>query len=157
MKKTLFGLIIIMLVFSFVNAAAYDAIDFTAKDTNGKKISLHGFKDTLVLLDFWATWCPPCRKEIPNLIDIKNTFKSDKFEILSIALERGSFDPAKVFVKEHKMNWVHIIDAAAAEKIAKSYRIQAIPTMYLVKNGKIVATGLRGHGLKGKIKKLLGK
>ncbi|MCP5108018.1 MAG: TlpA family protein disulfide reductase, partial [bacterium] len=126
-------------------------------DIAGNKVNLYGYKDKVVLLDFWATWCGPCRKEIPTLVDIKKTYGDAGFEIVSIALERGNDAGAKKFVKENKMNWVHIINEKTGREIAQKYEIQYIPTMYLIKNGKILATGLRGEALKTKIKELLGK
>ena len=156
MRKTIFLSILIILTVSALHAQTYDIIDFTADDMNGTKIKLSNFNDKVVVLDFWATWCRPCREEIPNLIDIKNTFKNKKFEIISIALERGSSAKAVNFVKENNMNWVHIVDIAKTTELAQKYQIRYVPTVYVIKNGKIVATGLRGEALKRKIKELIG-
>ncbi len=136
-----------------------DAVNFKAVDISGNNVELFAYKDKIVLLDFWATWCGPCRREIPNLVDIKKTFKNDNFEIVSIALERGAgaFEKAKTFVKEHNMNWVHIIDNKVGMKVAQDYKIQYIPTMYLIKNGKILTAAAHGERLKLQIKKYLGK
>jgi thiol-disulfide isomerase/thioredoxin len=155
MRKIIFLSILIILTVPALHAQTYDIIDFTANDMNGNKIKLSDFNDKVVLLDFWATWCGPCRREIPNLIDIKNTFKNEKFEIISIALERGSGDKAVKFVKENKMNWVHITNTEQTMELAKKYQIRFIPTVYLIKKGKIVAAGLSGEALKRKIKELI--
>lgn len=156
MRKIIFPLILIIFAVSALNAQTYDIIDFTADDMNGNKIKLSDFNDKVVILDFWATWCRPCREEIPNLIDIKNTFKNKKFEIISIALERGSSVKAVNFVKENKMNWVHIVNIEQTMELARKYQIRYVPTVYVIKNGKIVAAGLRGEALKRKIKELIG-
>lgn len=134
-----------------------EAANFSATDINGKTVELNGYKDKVILLDFWATWCGPCRREIPNLVDIKKNYANDPFEIVSIALERGPEADAKAFVEKYGMNWVHIIDNNKGREIANQYKIMYIPTMYIIKNGKILATGLRGEALKTKLKELLGK
>jgi thiol-disulfide isomerase/thioredoxin len=155
MKKIAVTLVLIIMAGALLSAQVAGVIDFNAVDINGNKIKLSEYKDKVVVLDFWATWCPPCRREIPNLVDIKNTFKNKPFEIISIALERGSVEAAIEFVKEYKMNWVHIIDKEVGRKLADDYKIMYIPTMYVIKGGKIVATGLRGHELKSKLNQLL--
>ena len=155
MRKLIFLSILIIFVVSGLKARTYDIIDFTADDLKGNKIKLSDYNDKVVILDFWATWCRPCREEIPNLVDIKNTFKNKKFEIVSIALERGSGEKAVKFVKENKMNWIHITNREQTMELARKYQIRYIPTMYVIKNGKIVAAGLTGAALKRKIKELI--
>jgi thiol-disulfide isomerase/thioredoxin len=155
MRKLIFLSIMITFVVSGLVAQTYDAIDFTVKDMNGTQVKLSDFNDKVVILDFWATWCRPCREEIPNLIDIKNTFKNKNFEIISIALERGSSEKVVNFIKENNMNWVHIVNKEQTMDLANKYQIRYIPTMYVIKNGKIVAAGLTGAALKRKIKELI--
>ena len=160
MKKPVSPLVLIMvslllLPVSGTGTRDQEAIDFTAVDIAGNKIKLSDFNDRVVVLDFWATWCGPCRREIPNLIDIKNTFKNKKFEIISIALERGSEEAAIRFVKENRMNWVHIVDKQHAVSLAEKYQVMYIPSMFVIKNGKILASDLRGDELKNKIKELV--
>lgn len=159
MKKITFAwiLIIIMTMPLLHGQDTGEAINFTAVDIAGNNVELFAYKDKLVLLDFWATWCGPCRREIPNLIDIKNTYRDFPFEIVSIALERGTTAAAMQFVKEQKMNWVHIINLTVGNQIAEKYQIKHVPTMFLIKNGKILASDLRGEELKEKIKELVTK
>ena len=142
-----------------LNARGMDAINFTAEDISGNKVELFAYKDKVVVLDFWATWCGPCRREIPNLIDLNKTFKNDPFEIISIALERNAYadEAAKRFVKDQKMNWTHIINGRVGSEIANKYGIRYIPSVFVIKNGKILAAGLHGDSLKNKIKQLLKK
>lgn len=158
MKKfsVLFSLVIVVFLGVVgLNSADMNATDFTAKDIQGKNVTLSDYKDKLVVLDFWATWCGPCRKEIPNLIDIKNTFKAKKFEIISVNGFERDDSAAVQFVKDQKMNWVHIIDKQVGKTLAEKYNVTFIPSMFLIKDGKIIASGLRGEELKKKIAELL--
>jgi len=155
MKKLTLTLMI-LLIAAYIFPLSGPAIDFKATDINGKTIELSKFKGKVVILDFWATWCPPCIKEIPNLKKIYSEFKNDDFEIISIALERKSSEYAIKFVADKGMGWVHIIDKEKGREIATEYKIRFIPTMYVVgKKGNIIASGLRGEKLKEKISGLL--
>ena len=154
--KKLSLLFIILLFSATIYPLSGPAIDFEAVDINGKNIKLTEFKGKIVILDFWATWCPPCIKEIPNLKKIYSKYKDDDFEIISIALERKPKEHALKFVSDKKMNWVHIIDKAKGKEIATDYKIRYIPTMYVInKKGEIVESGIRGEKLGEKIAELL--
>lgn len=159
MKRAILVLVVMIMVTPFLSGQetteTMAAINFIAQDSAGNNVELAAYKDKVVLLDFWATWCGPCRREIPNLLDIKDTFKNAPFEIISIALERGNTDTVRQFVKEQKMNWVHIIDLSACQQIAEKYQIRYIPAMFLIKNGKILASDLHGEELKEKIRQLV--
>jgi len=150
--------IVLLIIFAASNLfpVSGTAIDFKADDIEGNTVELSKFKGKIVILDFWATWCPPCIKEIPNLKKIYSEFKGDEFEIISIALERKPKEHAVKFVEENEMDWIHIIDKDKGREIATDYKIQFIPTMYVIgKDGKIAASGLRGENLKKKISELL--
>jgi len=129
--------------------------DFNVTDISGAELTLSGLKGKVVLLDFWATWCPPCRAEIPNLIDIQKRFGDKKFVLISISLDRD-LNAARRFVREKGMDWVHVIDAEAASDLAEKYRIEYIPTTYVIdRTGRIAAMQLRGGSLRDKIAELL--
>ena len=152
--------LILILMFLFFSISLFSisgpAIDFEAVDINGKNIKLKEFKGKIVLLDFWATWCSPCVKEIPNLKKIYSKYKDEDFEIISIALERKPKEHALKFVADKKMNWVHIIDKDKGREIATDYKIRYIPTMYIInKKGEIIESSLRGEKLGEKIDELL--
>ncbi len=129
--------------------------DFTATDISGTSLTLSDLKGKVVLLDFWATWCPPCRVEVPHLIDIQKRFGERKFVLISVSLDRD-LDAARKFVKEKGMDWVHIIDREAARKLAEKYQVEYIPSTFVIdRKGKIAASQLRGSDLKEKIGELL--
>ncbi len=156
MKKLILVVMIVFFIAVYFLPLSGSAIDFNTKDIKGNSVVLSKFKGKVVILDFWATWCPPCRKEIPNLKKIYSEFKGDNFEIISIALERRPSEYAKKFIKENGMNWIHIVDKEEGRRIAKDYKIRYIPTMYVInKRGDIVESGIRGEKLKERIIELL--
>jgi peroxiredoxin len=129
--------------------------DFSAKDISGRTVKLSDLKGKVVLLDFWATWCPPCRVEIPNLLEIFRKFKDKDFILVSVSLDRD-LQAARQFVKDKGMNWVHIIDSEAGQAIATLYQVEYIPATFVIgRKGKIEARQLRGEELKDKIAALL--
>ncbi len=155
MKKFILTLIILMIA-GHIFPLSGPAINFKAKDIKGNAVELNKLKGKVVVLDFWATWCPPCIREIPNLKKIYSDFKNDNFEIISIALERKPKELAVKFVGDNGMGWVHIIDRKKGREIATDYNIRYIPTMYIInKKGDIIGSGLRGEKLREKITELL--
>jgi peroxiredoxin len=129
--------------------------DFSAKDITGRTVKLSDLKGKVVLLDFWATWCPPCRVEIPNLLEIYRKFKDKEFVLISVSLDRD-LQAARQFVKEKEMGWVHIIDKEAGQAIATLYEVEYIPSTFIInRKGRIEARQLRGEELKDKIAALL--
>src|SRR5512140_3757709 len=99
--------------------------DFSAQDINGQAVKLSDLKGKVVLLDFWATWCPPCRVEVPNLLEIFRKFKDDDFVLISVSLDRD-LAAARKFVKDKEMGWVHIIDQEAGREISNLYQVEYI-------------------------------
>ncbi|MCJ7482252.1 MAG: TlpA family protein disulfide reductase [Thermodesulfovibrionales bacterium] len=136
-------------------AAENQSPDFETKDIAGKAMKLSELKGKVVLLDFWATWCPPCRVEIPNLLGIFRQFKNRNFVLISVSLDRD-LQAARKFVKDKEMDWVHIIDMEAGREIATLYQVEYIPSTFIIgRKGNIEARQLRGDELKDKIASLL--
>jgi peroxiredoxin len=129
--------------------------DFNAKDITGQAVTLSDLKGKVVLLDFWATWCPPCRVEVPNLLEIYRKFKDEDFVLISVSLDRD-LQAARKFIRDKEMDWVHIIDLEAGREIATLYQVEYIPSIFVIgRKGKIEARQLRGDELKNKIAALL--
>jgi peroxiredoxin len=160
MKKIIISFFAVMTLFAMAVPSRAQAVgslppDFEAKDIAGQTVKLSALKGQVVLLDFWATWCPPCRVEIPNLLEIFRKFKDKKFVIISVSLDRD-LPLARKFVAEKEMNWVHIIDREAASEIAGKYQVEYIPSTFLINRaGKIEALQLRGTELGKKIAEML--
>ena len=112
----------------------------------------------VVLVDFWATWCPPCVAEMPNVIAAYNQYHDQGFEIIGISLDQDK-DALLAFTKENKMPWPQYFDGKGwSNEIAGQYGIRGIPATFLIgKDGKIAATDLRGPALKSKLDELLAK
>lgn len=132
--------------------------EFAATSVAGGKVSLAALKGKVVLLDFWATWCGPCRAELPNVKSVYGKYRDQGFEIVGISLDRSE-DSLKDFVAKEKMEWTHIYNASlpAGKDIATRYNITSIPQMILIgRDGKIIATELRGHALASAVKEAVG-
>lgn len=129
--------------------------DFTATTIDGKEISLASLcKDRkCVLLDFWASWCGPCRREIPNLKEIYKRHAGDDFEIVSVSIDTDDA-PWKKAVGDEKLTWTNVRDTD--KSIADLYKVSAVPTMYIVDgNGCLVAENLAGEELATRIDEIL--
>lgn len=135
----------------------YPALDFSQPDVNGKMVSLSSYKGKYVLVDFWASWCGPCRKENPHVVEAYEKFKDKGFDILGVSLDdnKGKWLAA---IEKDKLTWTHVSDLKGWQNAAgKLYGVQSIPfNLLLDKEGKIVAKGLRGHDLEAKLAELLG-
>lgn len=114
------------------------APDFALKSVDGKTVKLSDYKGKVVILDFWATWCPPCRKGIPDLIELKNEFGKKGVEIIGISVDaKNTIAEVPSFVKDKKINYPVVY---ADQKVVSDYGgIESIPTSFIVdKSGKIV-------------------
>lgn len=112
------------------------APDFTLKDLGGSDISLSDYKGKVLVLNFWATWCPPCRAEIPDFIEVYSEYKDKGLEILGISVDQVSPDQVRRFVERNEMNYPV---AMATNQLFKDYPPpQAIPTTLIIdREGKI--------------------
>lgn len=132
-------------------------IDFTQNDMNGKPVCFSSFKGKYVLVDFWASWCGPCRAENPNVLKAYQKFESKGFTVLGVSLDDNA-EKWKKAVEEDKMPWTQVSDLKGwKNEVSTYYGIRGIPSNYLVNaEGIIVARNLRGADLENKLKELLG-
>lgn len=139
-----------------IGAIGTKAMEFSQADTSGKTVSLKDFRGKYVLLDFWASWCRPCRMENPNVVAAYNEFKNKNFTILSVSLDEGK-DSWLRAIKADKLVWTHISDLKYwSNEVAMKYHVQSIPQNFLIDpNGVIIAKNLRGEQLVEKLKELL--
>jgi peroxiredoxin len=134
------------------------APDFTLPDVNGTPVSLSSYKGKYVLVDFWASWCRPCRIENPNVVQAYNKFKDKNFTVLGVSLDRpdGKDDWVKA-IKDDQLGWTHVSDLKFWESVVVPlYRFEGIPYNVLVDpTGKIIAESLRGPDLERKLAEVL--
>jgi len=133
------------------------APDFTLNDVNGHPVKLSSkVGSKLLLIDFWAAWCGPCRLENPNVVKVFNEFKSKGFDIFGVSLDRTRAEWIKAIATDD-LRWTHVSDLLYFNCIAaKLYAVNAIPANFLLdQNGIIIAKNIRGEDLYNKVKELL--
>lgn len=131
------------------------APDFTMNTPDGKPVQLSSLRGKVVLVDFWASWCAPCRQENPNVVRVYQEFHAKGFEILGVSLDKTKEDWEKA-IKDDNLTWIHVSDLQYwKNSAARLYSVNAIPQSFLLdKDGKIVGKGLRGEQLEKKLKEL---
>jgi len=106
------------------------APNFILKDLNGKKVTLSDFKGKVIILDFWTTWCPPCRAEIPHLIDLYAAYRGRGLEVVGIALEPYNLRGVKDFIQRYRVTYPVLI---GDNKVSADYgEIVSIPTTFVI-------------------------
>ncbi len=120
-----------------VDLSGKAAPSWTLKDPDGKTVSSDNFKGKVVILDFWATWCPPCRMEIPNFVELQEKYKEKGLVVVGISLDEGP-SVVKTFMRENKINYPMVMgNSTVAEKYSSD---DGIPTTFLIdRQGHVVA------------------
>jgi len=135
-----------------------DAPEISLPDTEGRTIKLSSFRGKYVLVDFWASWCGPCRRENPNVVEAYNQFRNKNFTILGVSLDRPGQKEAwiKAIVAD-KLNWTHVSDLRYWQsEVVPVYQVSSIPFNVLVDpEGKVIAENLRGYALEQKLREIL--
>jgi peroxiredoxin len=141
-----------------VTAPGSMAPDFTQNDVNGVPVKLSSFKGKYVLIDFWASWCGPCRQENPNVVKAFNKYKDKNFTVLGVSLDKPEGrDNWLAAIKADGLNWTQVSDLKYWSNAAAGlYYVSSIPANFLIgPDGKIIAKDLRGDDLEDKLKELL--
>ena len=160
--------IIVLVLAVFASASAIKAqgpipniadhrLDFTVIGVKGDSIRLSSLKGKILLLDFWASWCGPCRYSNRSLVKLYNKYKDKGLEILGVSLDEEQSDWKKAIAKD-KITWLQAIDRGGWDSMAAlKWQVDALPASFLVnKDGDVVAINLEKDELEKKIKELLG-
>ncbi|PTX61645.1 peroxiredoxin [Kordia periserrulae] len=165
MKKTRIGQELFIKTTELLRTAVGSvATNFTAPNPDGEMISLNDIKGKVTVIDFWAAWCGPCRKENPNLVKIYNKYHEDGLEIIGVSLDGrpNQNNPKEAWINAIKTDglpWHQVSNLdGGRDAIARTYNVRTIPATFILnEKGEIVAKNLRGDVLEAKIKELLGK
>lgn len=132
------------------------APDLSLPDASGRSISLASYKGKYLLVDFWASWCAPCRAENPNVVKVYNEFKGKNFAILGVSLDKER-DAWQEAIRSDRLDWTHVSDLKYwNSKAVGTFKFNGIPYNVLIDpQGKVIAEGLRGDDLESKLKEVL--
>jgi len=131
--------------------------DISLPNPDGEVISLYSTRGQVVLVDFWAAWCPPCRAENPNLVKVYDEYHGKGFEIFQVSLDQTREAWLKGIEADQLGQWIHVSDLKYWEsEVVPLYNIESIPANYLLdREGRVIATGLRGGALEAILKEVL--
>jgi peroxiredoxin len=119
------------------------APDFTLPDLEGRQVSLHDYRGKVVFLNFWATWCLPCREEMPAMERLHQAFQSQGLAILAVNLKESP-DKVKAFLDQHQLSFTALLDGSGA--VLRDYQVMGLPTTYLIsREGTLLARGVGGR------------
>jgi peroxiredoxin len=140
-----------------MTAIGKNAPDFEQADTSGNMVKLSGFRGKYLLLDFWASWCGPCRAENPNVVKAYQKYHDRGFTILGVSLDQpGKKEAWLKAIHQDGLTWTHVSDLQFWNNaVAKMYGIRSIPQNFLLdKDGKIIATNIRAEELNKKLSEI---
>ena len=119
------------------------APDFDLPDLDGNKVDLSSMKGKVLILDFWATWCPPCKEEIPHLVRLQSKYRDQGLQIVGLSLDAGGAKDVKPFAEEHDVNYTMLI---ANDETARAYGgVSMIPTTFVVDRSGVVVKRFIGY------------
>ncbi len=130
--------------------------DFEQTDVDGKMINIQSYRGKYVLVDFWASWCGPCRGENPNVVNAYNRFKDKNFTVLGVSLDKSK-EPWIQAINKDGLVWKHVSDLQGwSNSVAQKFGITSIPQNYLIDpNGIVIGKNLRGAALEAKLESIL--
>jgi peroxiredoxin len=121
-----------------------EAPDFTLPDVEGRPVRLRDLRGKLVFLNFWATWCPPCKLEMPSMERLYQTFKRTEFAMLAVSIDRQGVQVVKPFMEELQLTFPALLDSAS--EVARQYGLRGLTTTYLIDpNGRLIGAAVGGR------------
>ena len=124
---------------------------------DGQRVSLDDLKGKVVLLDFWATWCGPCREALPHMKSIAKKFQGQPFVVLSVSLDQSE-DTWKEFIAKNEMTWLHYRDGGFEGRLSKLFGVEAIPQTFTIDaDGVLQDEHIGDASMEGKLKKLIAR
>jgi peroxiredoxin len=119
------------------------AADFTLSNLEGQRVSLHDYRGKLIFLNFWATWCIPCREEMPAMEQLHRTFQPQGLVILAVNLKESP-DKVKAFFDQYQLSYTTLLDESGS--VFRDYQVMGLPTTYLIsRDGKLLGRGVGGR------------